>query len=652
GKFPFASRQPAPSLAGGSEWINVDAPLDVPMLRGKFVLLDFWTYCCINCIHILPELKKLELAHPGNLVVIGVHSGKFVTERDADNIRAAVLRYQIAHPVVNDPDFVLWRRFGVDTWPTLRLIDPEGNLVAGTKGEVEFAALDRVIRNAVPYYRRKGVLDETPLEFNLEHHQAQDTPLRFPGKLLADEAGDRLFIADSNHNRIVISRLDGELLDIIGTGAVGRDNGRYDQATFNNPQGMALRGDTLYVADTQNHMLRKVDLRTKQVATIAGTGQQRREARPQSRRNVGVPIRTRLASPWALWIHGDELYIAMAGPHQIWRMALDERQIGVHAGSGVEDIVDGPLAPRGGSQTSACFAQPSGLASDGRWLYVADSEGSSIRAVPLGPTGLVKTVIGTAHLAADRLFVFGDVDGPLPLARLQHPLGVVWYRERLYVADTYNSKIKVVDPGEQRVQTIAQHAASAADGPLFDEPAGLSAAGGKLYVADTNQHRIRVIDLADESVTTLNIDALDPPQPVDSGEVALAGAEHVRLRDVLVQGEQGELLLTVRLNLPPGYKMNDLAPTRYRVDALDSGGPVDPSALGMATRLATPQTEFDIRLPLTSSQGQTTLKVSLTYYYCQESGGLCKVGSVVWNVPVRIREGAETNAIDLPHRVK
>jgi hypothetical protein len=171
-------------------------------------------------------------------------------------------------------------------------------------------------------------------------------------------------------------------------------------------------------------------------------------------------------------------------------------------------------------------------------------------------------------------------------------------------------------------------------------------------VADTNQHRIRVIDLADESVTTLNIDALDPPQPVDSGEVALAGAEHVRLREVLVQGEQGELLLTVRLNLPPGYKMNDLAPTRYRVDAVDTGGPVDPSVLGMATRLDTPQAEFDIRLPLTSSQGHTTLKVSLTYYYCQESGGLCKVGSVVWNVPIRIREGAETNAIDLPHRVQ
>ncbi|HET6881347.1 MAG TPA: thioredoxin-like domain-containing protein, partial [Pirellulales bacterium] len=276
-QFPYQNRVACPELTGGVAWLNTAGPLELKDLRGKFVLLDFWTFCCINCMHILPELKKLEAAYPRNLVVIGVHSAKFEGEEDSKNIAEAIQRYDIEHPVVNDANHALWQRFGVESWPTVALIDPEGKVVWWRSGEVEFKLLDSLIKMGLPYYRRKGVLDETPLRFDLEAYKAKATPLRYPGKVLADAKGNRLFIADSNHHRIVAATLEGKLLATIGSGQLGASDGSYDKASFNHPQGMALNGDTLYVADTENHLLRKVDLNSQQVTTIAGTGQQRRE---------------------------------------------------------------------------------------------------------------------------------------------------------------------------------------------------------------------------------------------------------------------------------------------------------------------------------------------------------------------------------------
>ena len=226
-EIPFARRQKVPPLPQNLTWLNTAGPLELHDLRGKFVLLDFWTYCCINCMHILPELHKLEQAWPKNLVVIGVHSAKFTTEQDTQNIRAAIQRYKIEHPVINDARHELWDCFGVQAWPTVILIDPEGNAVWGTSGEITFEQVDKVIRAGMPYYRQKKLLDETPLRFDMERHAAAATPLRFPGKILADEASGRLFIADSNHNRIVVAKLDGTLLDVIGSGVAGRSDGDF-----------------------------------------------------------------------------------------------------------------------------------------------------------------------------------------------------------------------------------------------------------------------------------------------------------------------------------------------------------------------------------------------------------------------------------------
>jgi DNA-binding beta-propeller fold protein YncE len=533
---PFPQRVPIPEFSENITWLN-SQPLTKQDLKGKFVLLDFWTYCCINCIHILPELKKLEQQFPNNLVVIGVHSAKFETEKGTENIRQAILRYEIEHPVINDADHSMWWQYGINSWPTIALIDPEGNFVGKHSGEFKAPGVAQRITDALPYYRQNNLLDEKPLQFALEAHKEEPTPLRYPGKILADEKGNRLFISDSNHNRIVVTSLDGQLLDTIGSGAIGAGDGDFQTATFNHPQGCALTGDTLYVADTENHLLRKVDLKAKTVTTIAGTGEQASNPFPgwegvpppgvrPLRKWVGPPRTTALNSPWALWVHKTDLFIAMAGCHQIWKMPLDESEIGPYAGNGRENIVNGTLMPKapfmGGGASS--FAQPSGLAGDGTWLYVADSEGSSIRKVPLNKGTLeVDTVVGSDHLPdGTRLFAFGDKDGSKKDARLQHCLEVVHADNKLYVADTYNHKIKVVNKqtGETRTLSGTGKPGTSDEEPQFNEPAGLAYAKGKLYVADTNNHLIRTIDLASGKVATLAITGLESP-----GKQAIAGAD-------------------------------------------------------------------------------------------------------------------------------
>jgi sugar lactone lactonase YvrE len=283
---------------------------------------------------------------------------------------------------------------------------------------------------------------------------------------------------------------------------------------------MALVGNMLYVADTENHLLRKVELIAKQVTTSAGTGE-KGDGWPDRRSNADSPLvggrakfvshpkSTPLASPWALWGHGDTLYIAMAGPHQIWKMPLNEAEIGPYAGNGREDIVDGPLLPPIPYDPHyASFAQPSGLTSDGEQLFVADSEGSTVRAVPFDPSGKVETLVGLTGT----LFDFGDVDGTGREVRLQHPLGVAWWNGRLYVADTYNNKIKVIDVADRTCRTVAgtgePGSADADEGAraTFNEPGGISAADGRLFVADTNNDAVRVVELVPPyRVTTLKI---------------------------------------------------------------------------------------------------------------------------------------------------
>jgi thiol-disulfide isomerase/thioredoxin len=488
---------PAPELEGGVAWLNTAGPLRLKDLRGKIVLLDFWTLCCINCIHTLPDLARLEKKYRNELVVIGIHSAKFDNEKDSESIRKAILRYEISHPVVNDAHMAIWRRYGAESWPTLLLIDPEGNCVRAASGEGNYEMLDKVIAKVIEQHKKKKTLNEKPIKFELARFQENGTsPLFFPGKVLADAPSKRLFIADSTHHRIVITDLDGKKIAVAGLGTPGKVDGDFAKAQFDDPQGMALKGDMLYVADRKNHLIRALDLKKQTVTTIAGTGEQGRD-----RFDGGAGLEVGLNSPWDVLLRGDQLFIAMAGHHQIWTLDLKTNQVSPYAGNGRETLRDSSLS-------RSSFAQPSGLTTDGTKLYVADSETSSIRCVPFDKDGVVKTLVG------EDLFVFGDSDGQGKEVRLQHALGVVSVDGKLYVADTYNSKIKILDPETQTCKTfLGGEPEGWLATPLFNEPAGITYADGKLYLADTNAHRIRVVDLKTKAVSTLKLTGVEAPKP-------------------------------------------------------------------------------------------------------------------------------------------
>ena len=621
----------APELKGGRGWLNTDKPLSLAALKGKVVLLDFWTYGCINCMHIIPDLKRLEHKYANQLVVIGVHSAKFENEKDTENIRRIILRYEIEHPVYNDAEFAVWHSYTVSAWPTQVLIDPAGYIIGGISGEGNYEVIDKVVAKTVEEFRKRGELNEEPLNLSLERAKVGDLPLAFPGKVLADGKGDRLFIADSDHNRIVITKLDGSLLDVIGTGERGANDGTKDKASFYRPQGMALDGDSLYVADTENHLLRRIDLKTLTVETVAGTGQQSHDyfkSGPGS--TVG------LNSPWDLQLAGRTLYIAMAGPHQIWKLDLEKNVVSTFAGSGREARQDGALLEAG-------FAQPSGITTDGQNLYTADSEANIIRAIDLNK-GTVRTLVG------GNLFDFGDVDGHGDDVRLQHPLGIYAFGDKLLIADTYNHKIKELDPQKRTVKTfVGTGKPGQADGktPSFYEPAGLSVANGKLYIADANNHAIRVVDLKTRETSTLHIKGLEPPAAVAN---VLAGdngpnEEQITLAAQRVRADtKGSLIINV--DLPTGYHLNPAAPQRYRV-SVESG----PRQLGLWSETVTGAIGHDrevsksaktLQLPLSIpfvafATGPSELRVQLTLFYCREDNtGVCRIKTLVWRAPIEV----------------
>ena len=612
----------APEFPEGLQWLNTGHPLRLADLRGKVVLLDFWTYCCINCMHILPDLAYLEQKYRHALVVIGVHAAKFANEREADNIRQAILRYEIEHPVVNDHRFQIWQHYTVRAWPTLVVIKPDGYVLGYLSGEGKREVLVQVIDELIDEARRANTLDSRPLQVTLEKDRRLDDVLSFPGKVEADEASGRLFIADSNHNRIVITDVHGQVVDVAGSGDIGRADGTFAAASFHHPQGMMLHGEMLYVADTENHLLRQLDLHTRTVATIAGTGEQARAY------NVpGMGTQVALNSPWDLYLLSTDLFIAMAGPHQIWVMHLDTGYVEPYAGSAREDLIDA-------MRLQAAMAQPSGITSDGEQLFVADSETSAIRSITLGLNGRVQTILG------EGLFEFGDQDGVgKENVRLQHPLGLVYHEGILYVADTYNHKIKKVGPATATSVTyLGTGRPGLTDGsqPTFFEPGGVSVAAGKLYIADTNNHAIRVADLTTGDVSTLRLQGLSIPAAVSGFSETSFEPEAILNVPVQEVRAGGPGQLRIDLTMPSGYHLNPQAPFTYRV-AVDGTGVTVAEADRQCSAMV-PNLKWPLLIPFQAAAGEeeARLTIDLTFYYCQEADtGLCMIQSVRWNVPIR-----------------
>ncbi|MGE5596206.1 MAG: hypothetical protein ACM3S1_09250, partial [Hyphomicrobiales bacterium] len=560
--------------------------------------------------------------------------GKYATEHDDESVREAIGKYGLEHPVVNDPDFAVWNLYGANAWPTLVLIDPAGNLVGGHAGEGVYPLFQPIVTSLVQEFDAKGQISRTPLPVNLEA-TSTSAVLAYPAKVLADEAGNRLFIADSGHNRILVADLDGRLQQAIGTGEAGFADGAAGEATFREPQGLALSDDgkTLFVADTRNHAVRAVDLPAGTVRTIAGTGKQldRLPADNSPAREVAM------ASPWDVLARGNELYISMAGVHQIWRMELGTGIISVYAGTSREGIQDGPR------RMLATLAQPSGLATDGVYLYWVDPESSSVRRVPLdGPEDAqVETLVGTG------LFDYGDVDATGKQAKLQHAQGLAYGNGMLFVGDTYNHKVRAIDSGTLAVTTLAGTGDRGWDDGApsmarFDEPGGLSVAGNRLYVADTNNHLIRVISLSDGTVSTLLLSNLGVA-------TATAPGRMLRIEAPQQQVAPGAAQLSITVAAPAGYHLNSAAPSRLTLTT--SNGQV--VELGeQELSWSSDDAEVHLPVPVQLGEGEATISGQASAYYCRSGEeALCFVQQVEVSLPVVVASGATGQPelrIDLP----
>ncbi len=480
----------APDFPAGLEWLNVDRPLSVRDLSGRIVLLSFATFTCSNCMRLAPDLRQLEEEYPG-LVILEVHSPGFESGAVAGNFREAVRRTGADRPVAIDRDRLLWQAFGVRDWPTFVLIDPEGNVVGKTAGEGLYGRLGPKISRLAAEFEQRGLLEQGRLQPGDGTETARERSLYRPGKIAADNALMRLFISDSGHHRIVVADRNGKILETIGSGAPGNADGPFHEAAFYLPEGLAFdeEAGVLYVADTGNHTIRQVSWPDRRVVTVAGTG-----FSAPSPGEGGPGTGTALNAPGDLELLGGYLYIAMAGANQIWRMDLATHEIEPYAGSGREALVDGPLR-------EAAFAGPSGIATDGEALYVADSGASAIRRIK---RGMVETRIG--HSPED----FGDLDTIARMARIHRPMGIAYHRGLLYIADTDNHKIKEFDPETGWVLTrVGSGSRGYRDGlsgdARLDEPDGLVNFGGLWYIADAGNNTVRVYDPVRYVVSTLTL---------------------------------------------------------------------------------------------------------------------------------------------------
>jgi len=412
-------------------------------------------------------LRKLEEEFPAEVVVIGVHSGKYHAERVTDRIRHASFRLNAEHPIINDRQFRVWRSYAVSAWPTLVVVDPAGYVVGAHAGEFTAEMLGSYLRSMISAAESKGILDRTPWRLTPDPSSKSASGLRYPGKVAID--GSRIAISDSGNSRVIVGNLSPDGKTITVTKEIG--------AVFDYPQGLCFQQNVLYVADARNHSIHAIDLTSGEVSRVAGNGRQLRTRAEMEQLSA-------LSSPWDIVIHKETMYIAMAGIHQVWSMDLASRSLRVHAGTGGEDIRDD-------RNSEALLAQPMGITAADDVIYFADAESSAIRASDPRPEGSTRTIIGTG------LFDFGDVDGTGDDVRMQHQQGIAVAPDgNLLVADSYNDSLKWLDPVTRSAKTWIKG---------LNEPSGVACAPEGAYVADTNAHRILKVNYASGDVTELRL---------------------------------------------------------------------------------------------------------------------------------------------------
>ncbi|MGE0296822.1 MAG: NHL domain-containing thioredoxin family protein [Pseudonocardia sp.] len=587
----------APALRG-RRWLNTGGrELSLEELRGKIVLLDFWTFCCVNCLHVLDELRALEERFADVLVVVGVHSPKFAHEADPAAVEAAVERHDVRHPVLDDPELTTWDAYAARAWPTLVVVDPRGYVVAHLAGEGHAPGLAVLLEELVAEHadvlRRGGGPYVAPPE--------PETALRFPGKALALPGGTFL-VSDTAHHRLV--ELAADLVTVrrvIGDGVRGlRDGGA---PRFSEPLGLAPvppgHGYDVVIADSGNHALRGLRLADGHVTTLAGTGEQLRERVP-----VGTTARE-LSTPWDVAWWDGRVVVAMAGCHQLWSFDPRTGAVAVLAGTGDEGLRDG-------NPEEAFFAQPSGLAACGETLWVADAETSAVRAVSVAPRvgAAVRTVAGQG------LFDFGFRDGPAAKALLQHPLGVAVLPDgSLAVADTYNGAIRRIDPDAGTVETIATELAEPSD---------------VLLSPGTDDRHLVVVESAGHRLTRV---------PIPVRATAPGRADRVRRNRTALS--PGPVTLRVAFTPPTGQHLDDRfgEPSSLTVTA-------DPPELLVAGAGTAPGLTRELVLADGLLEG--VLGVSAAAASCDEGDGVfaaCHRYQQDWGIPVRLVAGAAAELV-------
>lgn len=632
-----------PDFPEGMEWLNVSQPISFKdKLKGKIVVLDFFTYCCVNCMHILPDLEELEkkFSIQDGVAVIGVHSAKFENEKVSANILSAVLRYNIHHPVINDNAATLWSELQIACWPTLVIVGPSGQFLYQLVGEGHRQRLIDFVKVAREYFIEKGEITNHDLPIRPE--QVPPSPLSFPGKVYVSDGGKTVVVSDSGHHRLIVADSNGHVKHVIGGSDRGNKDGSFEDAQFSSPQGVVLDGTSIYIADTENHTIRKADLLERKVTTLAGTGYQGND-----KEGGKSGVLQALSSPWDLCLAdglGGErnavLFIAMAGSHQIWVYFLTDttwyknKQMSSgtclrFAGSGNEENRNNSYPEKAG------FAQPSGItwSKKHNCLFIADSESSSVRSIQL-KDGSVKNVVG-GDIDHKNLFAYGDVDGTGNQARLQHPLSVVMATEDgpLLLADSYNHKIKSIDIMKRKCQTLlgTGKPGSNKGGNLreteLNEPGGLSSdwRGKKVYIADTNNHDIKVINMESQNVSSLPFIF-----PSESSNLDQTDRGKTELNTSM--GDQDNSVI-VSLIIKPGQgvHLNEEAPNSWKLFSEDQKlqDYLTSSGVKLTGDLTQELTQTLVALPPCRVPGELCLKLDL--FVCEDSG-VCRMDKKTLNI--------------------
>ena len=601
----------APELIGDTWFGTTNPRLGIADFKGRFLLLDFWTLCCVNCHHVLAELRPVEEKFKDVLTVVGVHSPKFEYEKLPESVAAAIDRHEIHHPVLNDPNMTTWQSYGVRAWPTLVLVDPKGEIIATYSGEGHAHAIEALLEKLVPEYEasadlvRGAGLYKAPAPSSLA--------LKQPGKIVAIPAayrgllgGAELLVSNSGaHNLVGLTTTN--LLDpvvTIGAGVRGSTDGDFASASFAEPYGAVfLEGELaskvgahLLVADTANHLIRAINLETKKVFTIAGTGAQWMQANS----TTGPALEINISTPWDIEVLENQLLIAMAGEHRIWKYDFETKSLGIFAGTSNEGLVDGNLAEAWFAQSSALIQSRS---TPGK-IWIIDSETSALRSAH---NGKIASQIGKG------LFDFGHVDGPADQALLQHPLGLIELPDgNLLIADTYNRAIRKYSPSTNSVSTIARD---------LSEPSDLE------LVETADGPKIAIVEAAANRITLLPIEA-----------EALVQGNAMRTARPALAVKSGDLTIDVTFSAPPGQKLDDrYGPSTYLV--------VSSTPKELLLEGAGNSSELSRKIVLNPAITEGVLHVAAKGASCDESeeGAQCHIHQQDWGIPIKVSaEGSST----------